>query len=133
MNPKSPPILYGSLCDVGSTSVAGKKELRLPQMSSKLGKFSALIIDDLGTVQQSREEMEVLFRLIADRYEKTSILLSSNQPFSKWESFFKDPMTTAAVIDRLVHHSINLELNVPSFRLEQANQTRTTASHDDSP
>jgi DNA replication protein DnaC len=107
-----------------------KKELRLPQMLSKLGKFSALIIDDLGYVQQSREEMEVLFTLIADRYEKTSILLSSNQPFSKWESIFKDPMTTAAAIDRLVHHSIILELNVPSYRLEQANQNRTTTSHD---
>ena len=63
-----------------------KKELRLPQMLSKLGKFSALIIDDLGYVQQSREEMEVLFTLIADRYEKTSILLSSNQRIAstKW-------------------------------------------------
>jgi DNA replication protein DnaC len=107
-----------------------KKELRLPQMLSRLGKFSALIIDDLGYVQQSREEMEVLFTLIADRYEKTSILLSSNQPFSKWESIFKDPMTTAAAIDRLVHHSVILELNVPSYRLEQANQNRTTTFHD---
>jgi len=62
----------------------------------------------------------VLFTLIADRYEKTSILLSSNQPFSKWECIFKDPKTTAAAIDRLVHHSIIMELNVPSFRLEQA-------------
>ena len=89
-------------------------------MLSKLMKFSALIIDDLGYVQQSREEMEVLFTLIADRYEKASILLSSNLPFSKWESIFKDPMTTAAAIDRLVHHSVILELNVPSARLEAA-------------
>jgi DNA replication protein DnaC len=62
--------------------------------------------------------MEVLFTLIADRYEKTSILLSSNLPFSKWEQIFKDPMTTAAAIDRLVHHSSIIELNVPSIRLE---------------
>ena len=108
--------------------LVAKKELRLPQMLSKLGKFSALIIDDLGYVQQSREEMEVLFTLIADRYEKTSILLSSNQPFSKWESIFKDPMTTAAAIDRLVHHSIIMELNVPSFRLEQASNRQATTN-----
>ena len=88
----------------------------------------SLTIDDLGYVQQSREEMEVLFTLIADRYEKTSILLSSNQPFSKWESIFKDPMTTAAAIDRLVHHSIILELNVKSFRLEEANNRQASTA-----
>jgi DNA replication protein DnaC len=104
--------------------LAAKRDLRLPQMLSRLMKFSALIIDDLGYVQQSREEMEVLFTLIADRYEKASILLSSNLPFSKWESIFKDPMTTAAAIDRLVHHSMILELNVPSARLEEANRQR---------
>jgi DNA replication protein DnaC len=98
-----------------------KKELRLPQLLNKLGRVSALIIDDLGYVQQSREEMEVLFTLIADRYEKSSILLSSNLPFSKWESIFKDPMTTAAAIDRLVHRSTILELNIRSYRLEEAN------------
>lgn len=85
-----------------------------------------MIIDDLGYVQQSREEMEVLFALIADRYERTRMLLSSNLPFSKWEQIFKDPMTTAAAIDRLVHRSTIIELNVPSVRLEEAraNQER---------
>ena len=47
-------------------------------------------------------------------------MISSNLPFSKWEQIFKDPMTTAAAIDRLVHHSIILELNVDSYRMEQA-------------
>jgi DNA replication protein DnaC len=107
-----------------------KKELRLPQLLTKLGKFSALIIDDLGYVQQSRDEMEVLFTLIAECYERTSILLSSNQPFSKWESIFKDPMTTAAAIDRLVHHSIILELNVSSYRLEQARKNQAQPPQD---
>src|SRR5438874_13030569 len=74
----------------------------------------------MGYVQQSREEMEVVFTLLAERYERGSVLLTSNLPFSKWEGIFKDPMTTAAAIDRLVHHSIIVELNIPSFRLEQA-------------
>jgi hypothetical protein len=78
------------------------------------------VIDDLGYVQQSREEMEVLFTLLADRYERGSVWLTSNLPFSKWESIFKDPMTTAAAIDRLVHHSVIVELNLPSYRLEHA-------------
>ena len=79
-----------------------------------------MIIDDLGYIRQTREEMEVVFTLLAERYERGSVLLTSNLPFSKWEGIFKDPMTTAAAIDRLVHHSIIIELNIPSYRLEQA-------------
>jgi len=76
------------------------------------------MIDDIGYVEQNREEMEVLFILLAERYERGSLMITSNLPFSKWERIFKDPMTTAAAIDRLVHHSIILELNLPSYRLE---------------
>jgi YD repeat-containing protein len=120
------PVCFAPCVKLVQHLLAAKKALQLPQWLSKLGKFPALIIDDLGYVQQNREEMEVLFTLIADRYERSSILLSSNLPFSKWESIFKDPMTTAAAIDRLVHHSVILELNVPSFRLEQASKDRAS-------
>jgi len=65
-----------------------------------------------------------LFQVFADRYERGSLLITSNLPFSKWEVIFKDPMTTAAAIDRLVHHSVVLELNVPSYRAEQAKKRR---------
>lgn len=97
-----------------------KRDLKLSGYLKKLSKYDAIIIDDIGYVQQSREEMEVLFTLLADRYERTSIMLTSNLPFSKWEKIFKDPMTTAAAIDRLVHHSVILELNLPSYRLEKS-------------
>ena len=90
----------------------------------RFAKFRPLIIDDIGYVQQDREEMEVLFTLLAERYERGSIILTSNLPFSKWEKIFKDPMTTAAAIDRLVHHSIILELNVASYRLEQSKKNK---------
>lgn len=99
-----------------------KKELSLAKAFKRLSSYDALIIDDIGYVQQNREEMEVLFTLMADRYEKKSVMLTSNLPFSKWEKIFKDPMTTAAAIDRLVHHSIILELNLTSYRLEQCNK-----------
>ena len=89
--------------------------------------FEVLLIDDLGYVQQSREEMEVLFTLLAERYERGSVWLTSNLPFSKWEQIFKDPMTTAAAIDRLVHHSVIVELNLPSYRLEQAKKSKETS------
>ena len=82
------------------------------------------IIDDIGYVQQNREEMEILFTLLADRYENGSVMITSNLPFSKWEQIFKDPMTTAAVIDRLVHHSIIIELNMPSYRMEIAKENK---------
>jgi DNA replication protein DnaC len=102
--------------------LVAKRELVLPKMLKKLSKYSALLIDDIGYVQQSREEMEVLFTLLAYCYERSSIMLTSNLPFSQWEKIFKDPMTTAAAIDRLVHHSVILELNLESFRLEQAKE-----------
>jgi DNA replication protein DnaC len=97
-----------------------KRDLKLPQYLKRLAKYDALIIDDIGYVQQNREEMEVLFTLLADRYETGSVMITSNLPFSKWEIIFKDPMTTAAAIDRLVHHSIILELNLSSYRLEHS-------------
>jgi len=104
--------------------LAAKRDLRLSKEIKKLARYDGLIIDEMGYVQQSREEMEVLFTLLAERYERGSVMLTSNLPFSKWEEIFKDPMTTAAAIDRLVHHSIILELNIPSYRMEQAEKER---------
>jgi DNA replication protein DnaC len=95
-----------------------KRDLKLERVLKQLSRYDVLFIDDIGYVQQSREEMEVLFTLLADRYERKSVMLTSNLPFSKWERIFKDPMTTAAAIDRLVHHSVILELNLTSYRLE---------------
>jgi DNA replication protein DnaC len=105
-----------------------KRELKLHKALKRLGGYPALMVDDLGYVQQSREEMEVLFTLLAERYERGSVLLTSNLAFSGWESIFKDPMTTAAAIDRLVHHSVIVELNVPSYRAEQAKSRRATTT-----
>ncbi|GBE35951.1 DNA replication protein DnaC [bacterium BMS3Bbin07] len=94
-----------------------KKDLHLPRLLKKLSRFDAIIIDDIGYVQQEKEEMEVLFTLLAERYEQGSVMITSNLPFSKWEKIFKDPMMTAAAVDRIVHHSVILELNIPSYRI----------------
>jgi DNA replication protein DnaC len=101
-----------------------KRDLDLKGILRELSRWEGLVIDDLGYVQQSREEMEVLFTLLAERYERGSVLVTSNLAFSQWEQIFKDPMTTAAAIDRLVHHSVIVELNVPSYRAEAAKRTR---------
>ncbi len=97
-----------------------KKGLKLDRKLKKLSRYDALIIDDIGYVHHDRDEIEVLFTLLAQRYERGSVMITSNLAFSKWESIFKDPMTTAAAIDRLVHHSIILEMNCESYRMEQA-------------
>jgi DNA replication protein DnaC len=104
--------------------LAAKRNLKLAQELKKLSKFDAIVIDDIGYVQQDREEMEVLFTLLAERYERGSVMITSNLAFSKWEKIFKDPMTTAAAIDRVVHHSVILELNITSYRMEQANKNK---------
>jgi DNA replication protein DnaC len=100
--------------------LTAKKELRLDAALKRLDRFDAVIIDDLGYVQQTREEMEVLFTFLAERYERRSVLISSNLVFSKWDQIFKDPMTTMAAVDRLVHHATILEFDNESVRAEQA-------------
>lgn len=100
--------------------LVAKKELRLEKALAQLDKFDVVILDDVGYVQQERDEMEVLFTFLAERYERRSIMITSNLVFSQWDKIFKDPMTAAAAIDRLVHHSSILELTGPSFRHEAA-------------
>jgi DNA replication protein DnaC len=94
-----------------------KQSLRLIKMLKALSRVEVLVIDDVGYVQQNRDEMEVLFTLLAERYERGSVMLTSNVAFGQWEKIFKDPMMAAAAVDRLVHHSIIIEMNLLSFGL----------------
>jgi len=104
-----------------------KQNLVLEKFLKKLRRNDAIIMDDIGYVQQSRDEMEVLFTFISECYERTSLLITSNLPFSKWDKIFKDQMTTAAAIDRLVHHCVILEMNAESYRMEEAKKNKKTA------
>jgi DNA replication protein DnaC len=97
--------------------LSAKKDLRLDALLKKLDGFDGIVLDDLGYVQQSREEMEVLFTFLAERYERRSVLISSNLVFSKWDQIFKDPMTTMAAVDRLVHHAVILEFDGETHRI----------------
>ena len=111
-----------------------KRDLNLEKALRKLDRFEAVIIDDIGYVQQDREEMEVLFTFLAERYERGSVLISSNLVFSQWDKIFKDSMTTAAAIDRMVHHCVILELTGQSYRNQEAqkrNAVVTPRVHDD--
>jgi len=96
----------------------------------KLDAFDVVILDDIGYVQQSREEMEVLFTLLSERYERRSVMITSNLVFSEWDKIFKDAMTTAAAIDRLVHHAVILEMTGESKRAEDAKKRQNATKGD---
>jgi DNA replication protein DnaC len=104
--------------------LAAKRDLRLPQEIAKLHRIACLILDDIGYVQHARDEMEVLFALLADRYERRSVMLTTNLVFSEWTRIFQDPLTTMAAIDRVVHHAVIVDMmTVASYRAKAA-QTR---------
>ncbi|NMD21375.1 MAG: transposase [candidate division Hyd24-12 bacterium ADurb.Bin004] len=111
------PIYFTPTFKLVQQLLTAKKDLRLDAVLKKLDRFEAVILDDLGYVQQSREEMEVLFTFLAERYERRSVWISSNLVFSKWDQIFKDPMTTMAAVDRLVHHAIILEFDGETRRV----------------
>lgn len=117
-------VLFSPAYQLVQRLLEAKQALRLEKELRKLDGFAAILIDDIGYIQQSREEMEVLFTFLAERYERKSVLISSNLVFSQWDRIFQDPMTTAAAIDRIVHHAIILEMTGPSFRTEQAKQSQ---------
>ena len=110
--------------------LAAKRDLLLEAELRRLDRFDAVILDDIGYVQQDRAEMEVLFTFLAERYERRSVVITSNLVFSQWDRIFKDAMTTAAAIDRVVHHSVILEMTGPSFRAEEAERNLRSPATD---
>jgi DNA replication protein DnaC len=114
-------VLWSSTTTLVQRLLAAKRDLRLPQLLAQLDRCACLILDDLGYVQQDRDEMEVLFTLLAERYERRSMIITTNLVFSDWTRIFKDPMTTMAAVDRVVHHSVILDLMaVESYRAQEA-------------
>lgn len=104
--------------------LVARRDLQLPQTLRRLDRYDAVIIDDIGYVQQTRDETEVLFTFLAERYERRSVIITSNLVFSEWDRIFKDAMTTACAIDRLVHHATILELTGESYRAESAKRRK---------
>ena len=100
--------------------LGAKRDLDLPRALRKLDLFEVILLDDLGYVQQSPDEAEVLFTLLAERYERRSVMVTSNLVFSQWDRIFRDRMATAASIDRLVHHAVVLEFDVTCYRTDRS-------------
>lgn len=113
-------VLFTRCSDIVQRLSAARRDLRLPQELQKLDRFDLLILDDISYVRRDQAETAVLFELIADRYERKSIAITANTPFSQWTEVFVDAAMTLAAIDRLVHHSTILEMNVESYRRRAA-------------
>lgn len=113
-------VLFTSASGLVQDLLTAKRDLKLNQMLKRLDRYEAVIIDDISYIPQDRDETDVLFVLLAERYERRSLVVTSNLPFSQWDKVFKDTMTTTAAIDRLVHYSTVLELNGESYRAEAA-------------
>lgn len=116
------PVLFTPTFKLVQQLLAAKQALRLEALLKKLDRYAVVVLDDIGYVQQNREEMEVLFTFLAERYERRSVMITSNLVFSKWDQIFKDPMTTMAAIDRLVHHAQILEFTGESVRAQKAQE-----------
>lgn len=129
-------VFFAPTYEVVQHLLAAKRDLALPRALRKLDVFDLVVLDDIGYVQQSPEEAEVLFTLVSERYERRSLLITSNLVFSEWERIFHNAMATAAAIDRLVHHSVILEFaNVITYRNPDPDNTgaATTPSPAPSP
>lgn len=113
-------VYYTNAASLVQQLLRAKQDLLLNQLIKRLDKYEVLLIDDISYIPFERTETDVLFQLLSERYEMRSTLITSNVPFAKWSTLFKDEMTTAAVIDRLVHHATILELNTSSYRMAEA-------------
>ena len=124
------PVLFMPTFKLVDTLLRAKRDYQLEAELKRLDRFAVVVLDDIGYVQQSRDEMEDLFTFLAERYERRSVVITSNLVFSQWNQIFKDPLTTAAAIDRVVHHSRIIEFgaDMGSVRAEQAAQRQLQLS-----
>jgi DNA replication protein DnaC len=115
-------VKFSTATDLVQALQQAKQNLQLPAHLAKLDRYDLLIVDDLGYVKKTEAETSVLFELIAHRYERGSLLITANQPFSQWDEIFCDSMMTVAAVDRLVHHALILDIQAESFRRQTADK-----------
>lgn len=120
-------VLFTRCSELVQRLQAARRDLRLAHELAKLDRFDLLILDDLSYVRRDQAETSVLFELIAERYERKSIAVTANTPFSQWGEVFVDTAMTLAAVDRLVHHSTILEMNVQSYRRRSAQAAQPSA------
>ena len=120
--------LYITAANLVQELLVAKSKMTLSNYIKRLDRVEVLIIDDISYIPYEKSESDVLFVLLAERYEQRSMVITSNLVFSGWGQIFKDEMTTSAAIDRLVHHSTILELNSESYRIRTAKDNQQNLS-----
>lgn len=121
-------VLFTRTSELVQRLQAARRDLRLPNELAKLDRFDLLVLDDFSYAKRDQAETSVLFELISERYERRSIAITANAPFSEWDQVFPDKAMTVAAIDRLVHHATILEMNVDSYRRRAALPARRQSS-----
>jgi DNA replication protein DnaC len=113
-------VLFTRTTDLVQRLQAARRDLQLEAAIAKLDKYHLLILDDIAYVTKDQSETSVIFELIATRYERRSLFITSNQPFGEWHRIFPDQVMALAAVDRLVHHATIFEMNVESYRRRTA-------------
>jgi len=121
-------VFFTRTSDLVQRMQAARKELSLPQMLTRLDRIDVLILDDIGYARKDPAETSVLFELIAERYERKSLIITCDRPFKDWDSIFPDKTMTVAAIDRLVHFGTILEFGAESYRLHEAEKRKTASA-----
>lgn len=124
-------VYYTTAAQLLQNLLKAKIELKLNEFVKKMDYFAMLIIDDISYIPCNKEETDVLFTLLSARYEMRSVMITSNLPFANWDQIFKDKMTTAAAIDRLIHHASILELNAESYRVSMAKKSKNSSEQEE--
>ena len=117
-------VLFTRTTDLVQKLQTARRDLQLEAAIAKLDKYHLLILDDIAYVTKDQAETSVIFELIAARYERRSLFITSNQPFGEWHRIFPDQVMTLAAVDRLVHHATIFEMNVESYRRRTAVQRK---------
>lgn len=125
---KGVKVLFITACDLVQELIKAKNNLSLSNYLKRLRRYQIICIDELGFIPFEKHESDLLFQFFSDRYEKGSVLITTNLVFSEWDRIFKDTATTTAVIDRIIHHSIIFELNSESYRTKEAKKNLTKKS-----
>ena len=117
-------VLFFTAAELVSKLEAAQKQYTLDRFLGQLERAQLLICDELGYVSLSRGGVELLFRVFSDRYERTSLLVTSNLPFSEWNQIFQGERMTAALLDRLTHHCQIFEMNGESYRFRESMKSK---------
>ena len=121
-------VRFVTAAELVTLLVEAQQQGRLARKLDQLARYDAVIVDELGYVPLDKAGADLLFGFISQRYERRSLVVTTNLPFARWSEVFLDPTAAAAVIDRIVHHATVLQTSGGSYRLEAAKQNQALAS-----